>query len=160
VIYTFVLLDKPLSTDLRREVRPAHKAYLAEQAEHIAFAGPLVADDAETMIGSLLAIDFPNREAAAQWMREEPFNKSGLYASVQCVHRSRATTDHPAPAQIPIELEPRTPVMACSAVSSLEACATPALTSSSCIALRLSPGRYPTTLNRRGGHPARIPARP
>ena len=83
LIYAIVLLDKPLAGALRQQTRPEHKAYLAEQGERIAFAGPLVADDGETMVGSLLAIDFPNREAAIAWLRDEPFNKSGLYASVQ-----------------------------------------------------------------------------
>lgn len=83
MIYAFVLMDKPQAAELRAQVRPQHKAYLAQQAERIAFAGPLVADDGATMIGSLLAIDFPNRAAAAAWLRDEPFNQAGLYASVQ-----------------------------------------------------------------------------
>lgn len=83
MIYTFVLLDRPQSSELRSRTRPEHKAYLGQQADRIAFAGPLVADDGETMIGSLLAIEFPSREAATAWMRQEPFNKAGLYASVQ-----------------------------------------------------------------------------
>ena len=83
MIYTFVLLDKPQASSLRNEVRAQHKAYLGQQAERIAFAGPFVADDGETMVGSLLAIDFPSRDAAATWLQDEPFNKAGLYASVQ-----------------------------------------------------------------------------
>ena len=57
MIYVFFLLDRPGSAQLRRDVRPQHKAYLAKMADRMAFAGPLVADDGETMIGSLLAID-------------------------------------------------------------------------------------------------------
>jgi hypothetical protein len=83
VIYTFVLLDRPQAADLRQRVRPEHKAYLGLMADRIAFAGPLVADDGETMIGSLLAIDFPDRSAATAWLKDEPFNRAGLYASVQ-----------------------------------------------------------------------------
>lgn len=83
MIYAFVLLDKPGAADLRRQVRPEHKAYLGKLAERIAFAGPLVADDGETMVGSLLAIDFPSRESATEWLREEPFHTAGLYAGVQ-----------------------------------------------------------------------------
>ena len=83
MIYTFVLLDRPQAGELRQEVRPDHKAYLGLMADRIAFGGPFVADDGQTMVGSLLAIDFPSREAASAWMRDEPFNKAGLYASVQ-----------------------------------------------------------------------------
>ena len=80
MIYAITLLDKPLSADLRQRVRPQHKAYLAAVADRIAFAGPLMAEDGETMIGSLLAIDFDSRESALAWLAEEPFTKAGLYA--------------------------------------------------------------------------------
>jgi uncharacterized protein len=82
VIYVFTLIDKPQSTALRTAVRPEHKAYLAAVADRIAFAGPLTHDDGVTMIGSLLAIDFPSRDAAHAWLENEPFTKAGLYASI------------------------------------------------------------------------------
>lgn len=81
MIYTFILIDKPGAAELRTGTRPEHKAYLGRMAERIAFAGPFVADDGQTMIGSLLAIDFASREEAAAWLDNEPFNKAGLYAS-------------------------------------------------------------------------------
>jgi hypothetical protein len=82
MIYTLILQDRAGAGELRLRVRPEHKAYLEQVADRIAFAGPLMADDGETMIGSLLAIDFPSREAAVAWLQEEPFYRSGLYASV------------------------------------------------------------------------------
>lgn len=81
MIYTFILIDKPGAAELRAGKRPEHKAYLGRLADRIAFAGPFVADDGQTMVGSLLAIDFPSREAAVAWLDDEPFNKAGLYAS-------------------------------------------------------------------------------
>lgn len=81
MIHTFFLLDKSGRSELRQRVRPEHKAYLAAVADRIAFAGPLVADDGETMIGSLLAIDFDSREAAQAWLANEPFTRAGVYAS-------------------------------------------------------------------------------
>ena len=83
MIYTFVLLDKANALELRRQLRPAHREYVGKVADRIAFAGALVGDDGETRVGSLLAIDFPSREAAAEWLREEPFTRGGLYSSVQ-----------------------------------------------------------------------------
>ncbi|MCS6766304.1 MAG: YciI family protein [Candidatus Protistobacter heckmanni] len=82
MIYIFHLIDKPGAAQLRQDVRPVHKEYLGRMAERIAFAGPLVSDDGKQMTGSLLAIDFPSREAAAAWLRDEPFTQTGLYASV------------------------------------------------------------------------------
>lgn len=82
MIFVFHLLDRPDGQALRERMRPEHKAYLGAMAERIAFAGPLLADDGATMIGSLLAIDFDSREAAAEWQAAEPFTRAGLYASV------------------------------------------------------------------------------
>ncbi|MET3495330.1 YciI family protein [Variovorax boronicumulans] len=81
MIFVFHLLDKPDCAALRNAIRPAHKAYLAQVADRMAFAGPLLSDDGKTMIGSLLAIDFASREAAAQWQADEPFTRAGLYAT-------------------------------------------------------------------------------
>jgi len=82
MLFTFILIDKPDSAALRTSARPTHKAYLAAVADSIAFAGPFVHDDGSTMLGSLLVIDFPSRDAAHAWMAEEPFTKAGLYGSV------------------------------------------------------------------------------
>ena len=83
MIYVFRLLDKPDGAALRQRVRPEHKAYLATVADRIAFPGPLTADDGQSMIGSLLAIDFDSREAAQAWLAAEPFTRAGLYAGVE-----------------------------------------------------------------------------
>lgn len=81
MLFTFILIDKPDSAHLRQSMRPAHKAYLANMAERIAFAGPLTHDDGQTMLGSLLVMDFPERNAAHAWLADEPFCKAGLYGS-------------------------------------------------------------------------------
>lgn len=83
MIHVFHLLDKPGTAALRQRVRPQHKAYLAGVADRIAFAGPLLHDDGLTMIGSLLAIDFPSRAAALAWLADEPFTRAGLYGPVE-----------------------------------------------------------------------------
>jgi len=83
MIYVFRLLDKPGAAELRQRVRPEHKAYLGAVADGIALAGPLTHDDSLQMIGSLLAIDFANREAAMDWLAQEPFTRAGLYAGVE-----------------------------------------------------------------------------
>lgn len=81
MIYVLHLLDRPGAAELRQRVRPEHKAYLAQVADRIAFAGPLTDDDGQTMVGSLLAIDFDSREAARAWLADEPFTRAGLYAA-------------------------------------------------------------------------------
>lgn len=82
MLFCFYNLDRPGAAALRLQWRPAHKEYLGRVADHIAFAGPLFADDGETMQGSLLVIDFPDRAAAEAWLKDEPFTQNGVYASV------------------------------------------------------------------------------
>jgi uncharacterized protein YciI len=82
MLFSFILIDKPDHGALRLRVRPVHKAYLGAVADRIAFAGPLVHDDGQTMLGSLLVIDFPSRDAAHAWLADEPFTKAGLYAGM------------------------------------------------------------------------------
>lgn len=81
MLFAFLLIDKPDHAALRQRVRPEHKAYLAGVADRMAFAGPLTHDDGQTMLGSLLVLDFPDREAAHAWLAQEPFTRAGLYAS-------------------------------------------------------------------------------
>jgi len=88
MLYVLHMIDRAGAADLRARVRPEHKAYLAGVAERIAFAGPLVDEDGETMAGSLLVIDFADRAAAEAWLRDEPFTRAGVYAtsSVRAFH--------------------------------------------------------------------------
>jgi uncharacterized protein YciI len=83
MLFAFHLVDRPDAGDLRARVRPEHKAYLAQVAERIAFAGPLTSDDGQTMLGSLLVIDFADRAAALAWLAQEPFTGAGLYGATQ-----------------------------------------------------------------------------
>lgn len=82
MLFAFMLLDRPGAGALRQQVRPLHKAYLAEMHDRIAFAGPLVGDDGTTMVGSLMVIDFPDRPAAHAWLAAEPFTQAGVFASM------------------------------------------------------------------------------
>ncbi|MDH6504247.1 YciI family protein [Polynucleobacter sphagniphilus] len=79
MIYVILLMDRPGTADLRVQVRPEHRAYLAQLADRMAFAGPLTSEDGQTTVGSLLAIDFPSRAAVDAWLKDEPFTKAGGY---------------------------------------------------------------------------------
>jgi len=79
MIFAILLMDRPGTADLRIEVRPEHRTYLAKLSDRMAFAGPLTSEDGKTVVGSLLAIDFPSRADADAWLKDEPFTKAGVY---------------------------------------------------------------------------------
>jgi uncharacterized protein len=83
LLFALHLLDNPDVAELRQRIRPEHKVYLALVAERIAFAGPLLRDDGQTMVGSLLVIDFASRDAVLAWLADEPFTRAGLYAATE-----------------------------------------------------------------------------
>ena len=79
MIFAILLMDRPGTAELRVQIRPEHRAYLAQQADRMAFAGPLTSEDGNTVVGSLLAMDFANRAEVDAWLKNEPFTKAGVY---------------------------------------------------------------------------------
>ena len=80
MLFAFYLVDRPDSAGVRQSVLAEHRAYLARHGDRIAFAGPLLDDAHEAMVGSLLVLDFADRGAAEAWLRDEPFTRAGVYA--------------------------------------------------------------------------------
>ncbi len=76
-------IDKPNCAALRDEIRQEHREYLAAAEKMIMVRGPLVSDDGATQIGSLLLIDVPGLAAAKAFLDGEPFNKGGLFETVE-----------------------------------------------------------------------------
>jgi hypothetical protein len=73
----------PGALDKREGAMAAHLAFLRGNQERIRFAGPLLADDGVTPIGSWLMADSPSREDAAAFIAEEGFNRAGMFSSIE-----------------------------------------------------------------------------
>lgn len=80
--YVVYCQDKPGAERLRLDTRPAHLTYLGGFAERIRLAGPLMSDDGEHMIGSLILIDLDSLEAAETFSAEDPYTRAGLFQHV------------------------------------------------------------------------------
>ena len=81
MLFAIYALDKTDSLDLRMANRPAHFDYV-EQTGQVKAGGPLLAEDGETMIGSLAIVDVEDLEAAHTWSKGDPYRKAGLFQSV------------------------------------------------------------------------------
>ena len=86
--YIIIGIDHPDTIDIRMQVRPKHLEYL--HGEHarvkVRLAGPLLARDGKTMIGSMIVIEASEDEAAARFADSDPFRKAGLFAEVTIRH--------------------------------------------------------------------------
>jgi uncharacterized protein YciI len=72
-------IDKADGLPLRLKTRPDHLAYLQERIGHILIAGPLLAADGETPVGSMLVVDFATRAEVDAFAAADPYAQVGLF---------------------------------------------------------------------------------
>ncbi|MDA0229503.1 MAG: YciI family protein [Proteobacteria bacterium] len=76
--------DRPDSTDLRLQTRPAHREYLRDIAAHpevtVIHGGPTLAEDEETMNGSMMIVEAPSLAVAQAFSAGDPYRQAGLFA--------------------------------------------------------------------------------
>ncbi|MGF1641788.1 MAG: YciI family protein [Rhodospirillales bacterium] len=82
MLFMFVCTDRPYHESLRAETRQAHLDYLGAFRSRVVMAGPTQTDDGAHMTGSLLIMDFDDRQAAEAFAAGDPYNKAGLFESV------------------------------------------------------------------------------
>ena len=76
-------LDDPARPGLRSKHYPEHLAYLDNaQDVHIVLCGPLLADDGETRIGSLLVVEAEDMDAVEAFSNNGPFRRNGVWGQV------------------------------------------------------------------------------
>jgi hypothetical protein len=83
VLFTFVCHDRPGCVELRQQTRVAHLAYIDALQERLVLAGPHLADDGATPIGSLLVVECSDRAAAEAFAAADPYALAGLFQSVE-----------------------------------------------------------------------------
>lgn len=75
-------LDAEGALPLRLAHYEAHKAHLAAGPVATVISGPLLAEDGETMIGSLFIFEAENRAAVEAFNAADPFNRAGVWARI------------------------------------------------------------------------------
>lgn len=85
MLFALYCLDKPNHQEVRAANRPAHVAHLQAQGTALVMAGPLLSDDGQAMIGSLIVIDCADRAALECFMSEDPYTKADLFQSVRAM---------------------------------------------------------------------------
>ena len=80
MLYALICEDKPASEALRKSVRNQHLEYI--QSYDVRFAGPMLADDEATMIGSIIVLEAADRAAATAFAESDPYGLAGLFDKV------------------------------------------------------------------------------
>lgn len=68
--------------DKRMEVRPRHLEGMQKLSDHIVTAGGLL-DEEGKMKGSALIMDFENREALDNYIKNEPYVVEGVWEKIE-----------------------------------------------------------------------------
>lgn len=81
----FVILttDKSKATQIRQATRGAHLEYIQRFGKQIVAGGATLTEDGETMTGSFLLVDMPDRGAVEEFLRDDPYVKAGLFERVE-----------------------------------------------------------------------------
>jgi len=79
--------DKSGVSQQRSDLQPDFIAYLRDHPDHpdvtVHNGGPTLAEDGESIIGLLLTIEAPSREAVQAFMADSPFGRAGVIADLQ-----------------------------------------------------------------------------
>ncbi|MCI4662304.1 MAG: YciI family protein [Neomegalonema sp.] len=81
MLFAIICKDKPDHLPTRLANREAHVAWL--KASNVLMAGPFLAEDGETMNGSLLVVEAEDLAAATAWAAQDPYKAAGLFESVE-----------------------------------------------------------------------------
>jgi uncharacterized protein YciI len=100
--FVIYCLDKPDGADARRRARMAHLEFEIKHQGSFKYGGPLLSPDGETK-GSLAVMSFSNRAALDEYLAEDPYFKSNLFASVT-IWNSRQVVPELAPGLLQTEL--------------------------------------------------------
>jgi uncharacterized protein YciI len=76
-------VDKPNHQELRLANRPAHGDFLKANIDKVLIAGPTLTPDGQSMTGSVLVLDFPDRAALDVFLAQDPYAKAGLFEKVE-----------------------------------------------------------------------------
>jgi uncharacterized protein len=82
VLFVAICLDKPNNLQARLDNRPTHLDYLASLKTKLKIAGPFLAADNQTPIGSMLIYDTADEKEARSLADNDPFAKAGVFASI------------------------------------------------------------------------------
>ena len=79
MLFCLHIQDKPGRAEIRKQLVDEHRAYQKDCGVDVTLSGPLLAEDGETMIGSIFFIEAPDRAAVENFIANDPFTKNDVW---------------------------------------------------------------------------------
>jgi uncharacterized protein YciI len=80
--YVLICEDRKDSLEVRLGNRDKHLAYLGELGDRVSLAGPMLSDDGESMVGSMLIIEAESADEIEAIAAGDPYALAGLFEKV------------------------------------------------------------------------------
>lgn len=80
-LYVFHGFDKAGALELRKATRAAHLAWIETLAPRVKIGGPMLAEDGQTPVGSMLVVEADTLDAAQALFAMDPYALAGLWHS-------------------------------------------------------------------------------
>lgn len=77
--YVIHIVDNSGMVEKRKELVPVHRDYVLASGMKVLMSGPLLADDGETMIGSLTVVDVGDKSEIEPFLANDPFEINGVW---------------------------------------------------------------------------------
>jgi hypothetical protein len=87
MFFAVIAFDKPDSIETRMKARPAHRAYgdRYDLPARKVIGVPLTEDDGQSMNGTLLVLEAPDRAGVEAYLAGDPYVEAGLFESTRIV---------------------------------------------------------------------------
>jgi uncharacterized protein YciI len=82
VKYVLICEDRKDSLDVRLANREKHLAFIGELGGKVSLAGPMLSDDGESMVGSVLIIEADSADEIRSIADSDPYALAGLFEKV------------------------------------------------------------------------------
>ena len=79
MLYALHMIDKPGVLDKRMAVLPAHQEYLRNAPIEVVMSGPLLAQDGESIVGSLYLVEAADRADIDAFLDRDPLANAGVW---------------------------------------------------------------------------------
>jgi uncharacterized protein YciI len=79
--FAIISQDKPDGLELRMSTREVHLDYLRAAGDGLLVAGPILGEDGETPIGSIVIVEAESLDAAKAFAAGDPYAEAGLFQS-------------------------------------------------------------------------------
>ncbi len=82
MLYVLICEDHKNKLDVRLANRDKHLAFIGELGERVRLAGPMLSDDGEGMVGSVLLIEADSADDIQAVADADPYAVAGLFEKV------------------------------------------------------------------------------